>query len=106
MKSTKEHLANFCIAGATYYQLSECFEKLNLGRKVNLVLEEDNKYDARAVAIYYKDYKLGFVPRAENRIIYKLLKVGLVENLVCRIQQIDASEHPESQIRVVVHLKA
>mgnify|MGYP000159171693 CR=1 FL=1 len=74
---TKEHLAHFNIAGFTYYDGPECFKKLKIGKQLKLDLEPENKYDARAIAIYYKDLKLGFVPRSENRIIYKLLKVGL-----------------------------
>ena len=76
MKTTKEHLANFYIAGFTYYDAPLCFSKLKIGTHLRLKLEKDNKFDARAVAIYYKDFKLGFVPRAENRIFYKLLITG------------------------------
>jgi len=100
----KEHLAHFSIAGLTYYDVTECFSKLKIGTKLSLQLEETNKYDPRAVAIYYKNHKLGFVPRSENRIIYKLLKVQLNEQLTCRIQKIDATQHPEHQIQVVIHL--
>lgn len=99
----KEHLANFNIAGFTYYDGVDCFQQLQIGTHLKLVLEADNKYDPRAVAIYYEDYKLGFVPRNENRIIYKLLKVGL-DCLTAKVQMVDLKEHPENQVRVVVHL--
>ncbi len=101
---TKEHLAHFDIAGFTYYDGVKCFSKLKIGKKLRLELDAENKYDARAVAIYYKDYKLGFVPRSENRIIYKLLTVGLEEFLQIRIQSVSPYDHPEHQIGVVVHL--
>lgn len=99
----KEHLANFNIAGFTYYDGIDCFEQLQIGTNLKLVLETDNKYDPRAVAIYFNEFKLGFVPRADNRIIYKLLSVGL-DCISTKIQMIDASEDPEGQIRVVMHL--
>ena len=99
-----EHLAHFTIAGFTYYEGALAFKKLKVGKKLDLKLEEDNKFDARAVAIYYKEYKLGFVPRTENRIIYKLLKIGLTKNIRLIIQKVHASEHPENQIMVVAHL--
>ncbi|PIE50527.1 MAG: DNA-binding protein [Flavobacteriales bacterium] len=101
---TKEHLAHFNIAGFTYYDGVECFNKLKIGEKLRLELDAENKYDARAVAIYYKNYKLGFVPRSENRIIYKLLSVGLEDRLKIRIQSVSPDDHPENQIGVVVHL--
>ncbi len=101
---TKEHLVHFDIAGFTYYDGVECFNKLKIGKKLRLELDTENKYDARAIAIYYKDYKLGFVPRSENRIIYKLLTIGLEDSLKARIQSISPYDHPEHQIGVVVHL--
>ncbi|MDY3379912.1 HIRAN domain-containing protein [Riemerella anatipestifer] len=103
-KQQREHLANFHIAGFNYYDGALCFSKLKVGTKLELEYEVDNKYDARAVAIYYKGNKLGFIPRTENRIFYKLVKMGYENALDVRIQQIDATAHPEQQISVVVHL--
>jgi hypothetical protein len=99
-----EHLANFTIAGFTYYEGALSFNKLKIGKQVVLKLEEDNKFDARAVAIYHQACKLGFVPKSDNRIIYKLLKMGMQDHLRALIQQVDSREHPESQVRIVVHL--
>jgi hypothetical protein len=99
-----EHLAHFNIAGFTYYYGALVFNKLKVGKKLELKLEEDNKFDPRAVAIYYQEHKLGYVSRSENRIIYKLLKIGMKNHLRAVIQRVDSREHPESQIMVVVHL--
>lgn len=99
----KEHLAHFDIAGFTYYDGVLAFKKLKIGKELRLELEEDNKYDCRAVAIYYKNYKLGFVPRTENRIFYKLLKIGM-DVLEVRVQRINKSANPENQVGVLVHL--
>lgn len=99
-----EHLANFNIAGFTYYDGAPIFRKLKIGTKLKLQLEENNRYDARAVAIYFKNHKIGFIPRTENRIFYKMLKVGLENSIRILIQSKDATAHPEQQIRVVAHL--
>lgn len=99
-----EHLAHFTIAGFTYYEGAMVFRNLKVGKALELRLEADNTFDARAVAIYYKESKLGYVPRSENRIIYKLLKIGLIGHLRATIQKIDSREHPESQVMIVVHL--
>jgi len=100
----KEHLANFNIAGFTYYDGAEAFSELKMGTQLNISLDEENKYDARAVMLSYKNWKLGYVPREHNRIFYKLLKIGLGKNIKIRVQGLDESEHPEEQIRVVAHL--
>lgn len=99
----KEHLAHFHIAGFTFYEGVTVFEKMKVGKKVKFQLEEDNKWDPRAVAIYFKGEKIGFIPKTENRIIYKLLKVGITQ-FEARIQKIDPTEHTERQVEVVVHL--
>lgn len=104
MKTQREHLANFSIAGLTFYEATLCFDELKVGTELKFQLEEDNKFDTRAVAIYYKDFKLGFVPRSENRIFYKFLVMNYTDIFEARIQQLDPNEHPENQIRVVAHL--
>lgn len=104
MNNTKEHLANFNIAGFTYYDGALAFNDFKIGTKLKLKLDAENKFDARAVAIYYKDYKLGYIPKSENRIFYKLFSVGLKRFVKVRIQKISKNEHPENQIQVVAHL--
>lgn len=102
--NTKEHLSNFNIAGFTYYDGALAFNDLKIGSKLKLKLDSENKFDARAVAIYYKKHKLGYVPKAENRIFYKLFSVGLQGFVKARIQRISKDEHPENQVQVVAHL--
>ena len=63
----KVHLDNFHIAGFGYWEGCEAFEHLKIGTKLELVREEDNRFDPYAVAIYYGEYKLGFIPRGSNR---------------------------------------
>ena len=104
MNTKREHLANFYIAGFTYYDAPICFKNLKIGAQLRLELDKHNKFDPRAVAIYYKNFKLGFVPRSDNRIFYKLLSTGYYSIFDARIQQIDSAAHPEQQIRTVVHL--
>lgn len=103
-KRIKEHLAHFCIAGFTYYDGAEAFNELKVGTLLNIELDDENKYDPRAVMITYNNLKLGYIPRSENRIFYKLLKTGFSVNIQLRIQRIGAQEDPEKQISVVAHL--
>lgn len=99
----REHLAHFDIAGFAYYDGVLAFNELKIGSELTLVPEPDNQYDPRAIAIYYKDFKLGFVPRSENRILYKLLKVGF-DKLETRVQKLAPNEEPANQISVIVYL--
>ena len=59
----KVHLTNFHIAGFGYWEGCEAFEQLKIGTRLDLIREEDNPFDPYAVAIYYGEYKLGFIHR-------------------------------------------
>ena len=100
-KRIREHLSNFNIAGFGYYEGSIVFSELKIGTELELLPEPYNKYDSDAIAIYFQDTKLGFMPRDENRMIAKLLKLGFT-NFEVRVQKIDPTEDPEAQVRVIL----
>lgn len=102
-KRIKEYLTNFNIAGFTYYDGPEAFKNLELGLLLELEAEPDNPYDPQAIKICYKDFHLGYVPRSENTIFYKLLRVGFTK-IEIRIQQINPAVSPENQIMVAAYL--
>lgn len=101
----KVHLANFHIAGFGYWEGCEAFNELKIGSRLDLVREEDNKFDPYAVAIYYGDFKLGYVPRSENHDISKFLDMGLDDIYETRITRITPDVHPEQQVEVIVYVK-
>lgn len=99
------HLTNFHIAGFSFWDGAEAFEHLKIGTQLDLVREPDNKFDAYAVAIYFGDFKLGFIPRGENHDISKYLDMGLADIYEVRIQRISPDMNPENQIEVIVYIK-
>ena len=100
----KVHLANFHIAGFGYWEGCEAFEQLKIGTKLELVREADNRFDPYAVAIYYGEYKLGFIPRGSNHDISKYLDMGLDDIYEVRITRITPDVHPEQQVEVIVYI--
>jgi hypothetical protein len=52
------------------------FATLILHSKLDLVREENNRHDLYAVAVYYRNYKLGFIPMHENEIFAQFLDMG------------------------------
>ena len=101
----KIHLTNFHIAGFGYWEGCEAFEMLKIGTKLDLVREEDNPFDPYAVAIYYGDYKLGFIPRGDNHDISKYMDMGLEDIYDVRITRLTPDAHPEQQVEVIVNIK-
>lgn len=105
IKSVKKvHLDNFHIAGFSYWQGCEAFEHLKIGTQLDLIREEDNAFDPYAVAIYYEDYKLGYIPRGSNHDISKYLDMGLDSIYEVRITRITPDANPENQIEVIVYI--
>ena len=98
------HFASFYIAGFTYYDGIDVFENLKIGKALSLKAEPENRYDPEAVAIYYQDNKLGFVPKNENELIRKFLNLGYNDLFEVKISQVIPEAHPEKQIRVVVRI--
>jgi len=99
------HFATFHIAGFTYYNGVDVFENLKIGTELLLKAEPENRFDPNAVAIYYQEEKLGFVPRGENQMLCKFLNLGYFDLFEVKISQVSPETHPEKQIRVVVRIK-
>lgn len=57
------------IAGFSYYNGVKIFTKLAIGTELQMRREVDNKYDSRAIALYFDGEKIGFIPREDNVIL-------------------------------------
>lgn len=100
------HIDSFYIAGFQYYTGATAIPQMTLGTKLTLKAEPTNRYDEFAVEIYYKDTKLGYLPRGENKMIHLLLRSNKLKkkDYTLLIQQINAEEHPSRQLFVGLFL--
>ena len=105
-RTMRVHLDNFHIAGFGYWDGCEAFEHLKIGSKLDLVRETDNPFDPYAVAIYYGEFKLGFIPRGSNHDISKYLDMGLEDIYEVRITRITPDVPPEQQVEVIIYIKS
>lgn len=106
MKTKKKHLMNFDIAGFTYWEGCEVFHELKVGAELKLEREKNNPFDPYAVAIYFGEYKLGFIPRGANHDISKFLELGHADIFEARINRLSPVELPENQVGMIVYIKA
>lgn len=104
-KTIDKHVGNFNIAGFTYWEGCTVLGELKIGTQLQLIREAENKFDPYAVAIYYGDHKLGFVPQGDNRLVSQFLDLGHTDIFDLRIQRIAPEAHPEKQVGVVLFLK-
>ena len=95
---------DFHIAGFVYWDGALVAQELKVGDRLDLALEENNPYDPNAVAIFYQDNMLGYVPRDENAQLSQLLYFGH-DIFEAVISQVNLEENPARQFRVSVRLK-
>ena len=105
IKSDKEHFLNCNVAAFTYNQGCEVFDKLKVGKEVQLVREDENPHDHNAVAIFFGKTHIGYIPRRENDAIAKFFDLGYGDIFEARIQSVDPTAHPEEQVSIVIYLK-
>lgn len=60
--------------GTAYYQAAAVAPMLTPGDLLTMKREPQNPYDRNAVAVYFQEYKLGYMPRKDNRIFSRLLE--------------------------------
>ena len=105
MKSTYEpsrSFTDFHIAGFGHHDGALVIDELRIGTKVELRHEPDNPFDPQAVAIYYGDTRIGYVPAGKNSELYMLLYYGHDDLFDAYINMYDDRAHPERQFRVAV----
>ena len=91
------------IAGFQYYDGLDVEKKIRQNDSLRLVHEQDNAYDKNAVAVYWKHYKLGFIPKYKNEIIANLIRSGKSVSAISR--HINPSQSPWYRMWIRVVLK-
>lgn len=98
------HLFHCNVSGFTYYDGADVFKELEIGTDLTLVREDDNAYDPNAIALYYKDHKIGFIPRDYNEKIVDFVDMGYTNIFRVTINRINPNAHPENQLGIIVRL--
>ena len=90
------------VAGFQHHRGAAIWPFLREGEKLNLVRESVNQYDRNAVAIYFRNDKLGYVPQRENAILAQMLDRG--EKLDAEIVRLLEEDNPWRRVRFQVAL--
>lgn len=64
------------LAGFQHYAGKRVWDELKVGDALMLIREPDNAYDVNAIRVEWHGEKLGYVPRAGNDTIAKLMDKG------------------------------
>jgi hypothetical protein len=95
-------LGTLPLAGFQYHAGKRLWRELKVGDALTLVREADNPYDPRAVRVEWRGEKLGYVPRAGNEAVAKLLDRGV--SLSGRITHLQAGRSHWQRILFEVNL--
>lgn len=90
------------INGMAYYEARRALPSLRVGDSLELRREPDNRHDRRAVEVFWRNRKLGYLPRVENAAVAQMVDAG--ERLECSIVGIVPSKFPWDAVTVRVDL--
>lgn len=111
MEAKKMFFMDCHMAGRKYHDADEVWDELKVGTELQLMRDLDNRYDPDAVALMYKKdgeeepYRIGYIPREDNKTIAVILEMGWTDIFECRISKIIPDAHPEHQIHLTIKIK-
>jgi hypothetical protein len=89
------------LAGFQYHRAPAIWPFLRLGESLHLRREPNNPYDHNAIAVWFKNEHLGYIPRCNNPILAQLLDQG--EHLKTTIIQLQKdAEDPWRKVRLQI----
>jgi len=92
------------LAGFQYHSGRRVWRYLHEGETLRFKREPFNFHDHNAVAVYFRNEKLGYLPEDQNQIAAQLLDRG--ETLIGKIKRLVASSNPHERISLQVWLAA
>ena len=90
------------VAGFQYADGLKVLSKMKEGDELHLVREPENSYDDQAVAVYWNQNRIGYVPAADNEIPNSFLMKGLA--LKSRIDKLDKKAKPWQACQAGIYL--
>lgn len=90
------------VAGFRHHRGVAVWPFLQEGESLALVRESVNPYDREAVAVYFRNDKLGYVPQRENSAIAQMLDRG--QTLTAKISRLREDANPWRRVRFEVNL--
>lgn len=91
------------LAGFQYHRASAIWPFLRVGEPLHLRREPSNPHDRHAVAVWFRNEHLGYIPRRENRALAGLMDQG--EQLGANIVRLlDEERNPWRKIRIRVEI--
>lgn len=101
-RKTRLRLHDSHIAGTAYYDFERVAGQLRAGDALTPRREPDNPYDPRAVELYWKGVKLGYLPRLDNAAVAGLMDRGYAIQITLARKGTALADFPGIRIHVRV----
>lgn len=96
--------SRFKVAAVTYCEALFVIDQLKPGTQLEMERDSNNLHDANAIAIYYDDHKVGYIPRDINEDLASFLDMGWSEMFDIRVSAINLEAHPEQRIEATIFI--
>ncbi|MET0067708.1 MAG: HIRAN domain-containing protein [Candidatus Thiodiazotropha sp.] len=89
------------LAGFQYHRAPAIWPFLQVGEALHLRREPSNAHDRYAIAVWFRNEHLGYIPQRDNRTLARLLDQGeRLETTIVRL--LDEEQNPWRKIRLQV----
>jgi len=102
-KPSQIELLRSFVAGYQYHQGATVENELLPETPLLLRREPENRYDDQAIAIYYGEVRIGYIPRYENPVLARLLDGGV--ELQAKVATVDLKAPTWERVEVVVSVE-
>ena len=90
------------LAGFRHYEAPDLWGEMRAGDALTLVREPENLHDRNAVRVEWRSFKLGYVPRAQNEAVARMLDRGT--RLVARVSRLQHTRAPNRRIEFEIFM--
>jgi hypothetical protein len=98
----KVYLLQTFVAGFRYYKGMELLSELEIGDWIELRRERDNQFDKSAIALYWQQEKIGFLPSTTNQMLAQLLDANALP-LLAGITNLNRAVKPWENVEIAVY---
>jgi hypothetical protein len=95
-------IQNSPLAGSQYYALGNYWGEIRTGDALTLVREPGNRHDRHAIRVEWRGHQLGYVPRAQNRMLAAAMDAG--DKLSARVSSLSDNKNPWRRVAFEVFL--
>lgn len=104
MSIYSRHITDFNVAGMRYWDGALVLDELKVGANLTMIVEENNPHDPDAVALYWENTKIGYIPKDSNWLPAQLLRFGHNDVLECRILKVNTEADTWKQVQAGIYV--